>query len=344
MTRIEKLLHVLTPNTAYLIADPIDIFYLTGQNVSSGILVVGKKSFLLVDGRYFESCKKSSPIPVYLIKEGLLFELVKDSLIVDQDHITYGAYLKLAETAKKAGITIRAEKSLLKSLRAIKNKEEIALLKEASELGLQGFDYAASLLKEGITELEIACELEYFWRKKGAQGVAFEPIIAFGANSAMPHYRASNATLKRDDIALIDIGVKWKHYHSDMTRVVFFGNPNSKLKEIHAVVKKALDAALNELRPGVALKEIDGAARNLIVKHGYGEYFTHSLGHGVGLEIHEFPIIKSALPIGDVLLKAGMVVTIEPGIYIPKLGGVRLEDTVVITVNGYENLTTRDYA
>lgn len=341
MIRIEKLVQSIPLNTAVLVTNPIDIYYLTGLTLSAGSLVVRHEgSFLLVDGRYIEACKESSPVPAYLTEEGKLFQRIQGTLIVDQDQISYGAYLKLEEEAKKAGVKLKALSSFVTPLRAIKDANEIALLKEAADLGSEGFDFASSLLKEGITEEEVACELDCFWRKKGSQGVAFEPIIAFGANSAMPHYRASTTALKRGDIALIDIGVKWKHYHSDMTRVVFFGEVDPKLKTIHAVVKQAVEAALSRLKPGILSGDLDLAARQVIVDAGYGDNFTHNLGHGVGLEIHEFPFLKKG---SSIPLQEGMVVTIEPGIYLPHLGGVRLEDTVVITKDGYENLTKRDY-
>lgn len=343
MKRIKKLLQLMGPKQAYLITKPVDIYYLTGLDISTGSLVLAQDHcFLLVDGRYFEACKKNSPIPVYLTKEGLFFELIKDkdTLVVDGDHTSHSSFLKLQESGKN----IQSTKSLTEALRAIKDSEEIRLLKEASNLGLEGFDHALTLLKTGITEAEVAYELEYFWRKKGSQGVAFEPIIAFGANSAMPHYRAGNGVLKEGDIVLIDIGVKKNHYHSDMTRVYFWGQVNPKLHEIHQIVEEAIRSALSKVKAGVLVKEVDATARKLITDRGYGNYFTHSLGHGVGLEIHEYPWVKSGSPFGDVSLEEGMVITIEPGIYLPELGGVRLEDTVIVKKNGYENLTERVYA
>lgn len=347
MTRIEKLLKVIEKNQACLITHPVDIFYLTGMNVSAGTLIVSHEiSALIVDGRYFEACQRDCKIPVFLAKEGLLFNLIKgiDALIIDQDNTSYAAFLKWSESAKNAGINILPKENLVKGLRIIKDASEIDLLKKASGLGLEGFDFAKSFLRPGIKEREIAAELEYFWRKKGSEGVAFDPIIAFGANSAMPHYRAGDAALKDGDLVLIDIGVTKDHYHSDMTRVVFFGSPVPELKTIHGVVENAVKAALAIVRPGTFLKDLDAAARAVLAKAGYEAYFTHSLGHGIGLEIHEYPLVKAQAPYGNVCLEEGMAITIEPGIYLPGIGGVRLEDTVIITKTGYENLTERDYA
>lgn len=211
-------------------------------------------------------------------------------------------------------------------------------MREAAELGCQGFDYIVSLLKENVQESDLALALEFYWRKKGAQGVAFDPIIAFGENSALPHYRAQEVRLKNNQIVLMDIGVRYRHYHSDMTRVVFKGEVEDELLKIRDIVEEASMRALSILKPGVSIAEVDLAARSYIESKGYGPYFTHSLGHGVGLQIHEFPFLRKSSPHN---LQEGMVITIEPGIYLPKLGGVRLEDTVSITATGFENFTTR---
>ena len=347
MTRIEKLLKYIDRNQACLVTQPIDIFYLTGMDVSLGTLIISHEMLaLLVDGRYFEACKKDCRIPVFLAKEGLLFELIKgaETLVIDQDNTSHAAFLKWSDSAKNAGIKILPKENLVKHLRIIKDSSEIDLLKKASSLGLEGFHFVKSLLKPGIKERDIAAELEYFWRKKGSEGTAFDPIIAFGANSAMPHYRACEAILKDGDIVLIDIGVKKEHYHSDMTRVIFFGTPDPRLKTVHSIVEKALKAALALLKPGTLLKDLDFAAREVIAKAGYEGFFTHSLGHGIGLEVHESPFLKAQDPYGNVRLQEGMAITIEPGIYLPGIGGVRLEDTVILTKSGFLNLTELDYA
>lgn len=342
-----------------LIEDLIDIYYLTGLNLSAGKLLVSLKgACLIVDNRYFELCQKASPFPVLTDPPNLEVHLASPdfsyvkALGFDSDKTTYKNYQQLEKLIENVGKSTQNPHLLklfpidnpLKSLRAIKDHEEIALLREAAILGSLGFDYVCSLLKEGISEKEIALELEIFWKRRGGKTVAFEPIIAFGANSSMPHYRAGDQKLMKGDIVLIDIGVNYRHYHSDMTRIAFFGNANPQLLSIHALVQKAQQAALAHCRPGILVGELDRIARDIIASHGYGQNFTHSLGHGVGLQIHEFPTIKNIPPFKDTILKSGMVITIEPGIYLPNLGGVRIEDTVVITEDGYENLTKRDIA
>lgn len=339
---------------ALLVEDAINLFYLTGLELSSGkLLIHSKGAELLVDGRYFESCKKNSPFPVKLLDPPAFEALLKSPDFSDihklgfdtekTSYKTYEALQKIIKSLAKDGrqIELFPIEAPLKQQRAIKNQEEIQILREAASLGSQGYDFVCSLLKEGMSEQECAVELEIFWKKRGSKAMAFDPIIAFGANSSMPHYRAGKEILRSGHAVLIDIGVNFKHYHSDMTRVVFFGKPETRLLAIHAIVQKAQQAALKLCRPGVTLGELDQAARNVIAEKGYAEYFTHSLGHGVGLDIHEYPTVKNTPPFASISLAAGMVITIEPGIYLPGVGGVRIEDTIVINEAGYENLTLR---
>lgn len=335
MNRIQKFTELFTKEgcDAFLITDPVDLFYLTGLDLSAGTLVLKpSESVLLVDGRYLEVCRKDSPVPVALKSERPLKDVLNGvkSCGIESEVTIVASYLEL-----KKELPIEP-KSLLGRIRAIKNPSEIAALQKAADLGCLGFDYVCSLLKEGVTEKELAFELEFFWRKQGAEGVAFDPIIAFGENSSMPHYRAGSTRLKLGDIVLIDIGVKLDHYHSDMTRTLFFGKGNPELEKIFAIVKEAQERALSVLKDGITAGEADSAARSFIASKGYGENFCHSLGHGVGLQIHEFPLLRKD---SQVILQEGMVVTIEPGIYVAGLGGVRIEDTVLITNNGYKNLT-----
>lgn len=326
---------------ALLITDPTDIFYLTGQVVSTGKLLLKQgRNILFVDSRYFESCRASSPTEVVLAPPAVYTHFVEgvDKLGIDSEKTSLQAFYDLETSLKSTSISILPLISPVRQLRAIKDAEEIDLLRQAAKLGSEGFDHVLSLLVEGITEAELALAVEIFWRKKGASKVAFDPIIAFGEHSSMPHYRAGKAKLKSDDTVLIDIGVVLNHYHSDMTRTVFFGKPPPGIARIRAVVEEAAGKALSMLKPGVAIADLDDIARQHIADNGYGDYFTHSLGHGVGLEIHEFPTVRRS---ASGVLEAGMVITIEPGIYIPKLGGVRIEDTVLITTDGHENLTNR---
>lgn len=335
---------------ALFIEDPIDILYLTGMQVSTGIIIIlPEKALFILDGRYIEAGKKQSPCPVLLLKSDLFttmdtdaeFQKVKQ-LGFNTETTSYQKYLDFKKKADQRGITLIPWKAPLRELRLIKDAEEIAYLKQAADLGTEGFYFLCHHLKEGMSEQEAAFELEFFWKKSGAQGLAFEPIIAFGANSSMPHYRPGKTQLKKGDAVLIDIGVVLDHYHSDMTRVVFFQEVDPIIRNIYEIVAEAQLNALKICHPGTTLGQLDDAARKWIESKGYGEYFSHGLGHGVGLEIHEFPSIKRIPEMENIPLQEGMVLTIEPGIYLPGNGGVRIEDTIVITKHGHENLSAAD--
>lgn len=342
LRRIHQLKSSLESCDAILIEKEVDLFYLTGLKISAGSLLMhAGGACLLVDGRYFELCRKSAPVEVILSDQTPLSKAISklDIMVLgfDADATTYQRFMELQAFSLK----LLPVDSPVRRLRMIKDIEEISLLRQSAALGAEGFDFVASLLHEGITENEAAQELEIFWKRRGGKGVAFEPIIAFGSNSAMPHYRSANTVLKGGMNALIDIGVNYKNYLSDMTRVLFSGDPDPKMREIYSLVAQAQKAALDLCKPGTSIGQVDRAARELIAQHGYGNFFTHSLGHGVGLEIHEPPTLKQKHPYDAMPLESGMCITIEPGIYLPGLGGVRLEDTIVITDNGYENLTNR---
>lgn len=337
-----------------IVEDPIDLFYLSGMQLSRGILVIyAQECCLFVDSRYLEICKENAPCTVLsdeILDEWLASEKLMASFHIgfDSSKTSYSRYFfwdkKFEALAQKLDLQNQAIlvplEAPITALRSIKDPCEIALLQKAADLGSLGYDFIVENLRVGITEIELAIELDIFWKRKGSQGFAFDPIIAFGPSSSMPHYTARDHPLSLGDIVLIDIGVKLNHYHSDMTRTVFFGKPDKKLVEIYDIAHEAQVRALELCRPGIPLVELDRAAREYISSMGYGKAFSHSLGHGVGLEIHEFPFIRKANT-ADVL-QEGMVITIEPGIYLPKVGGVRLEDTVAITKDGYENLTKRE--
>lgn len=355
--RLEKLQRLLkeVPCDGFIVEDPINLYYLTGLQLSVGTLIIHfNGAHLLVDSRYFELSKAASPVPVLLttpqektVIDLLLGECLEiKTLAFSSDSTSYKRYLDLQncvhvinEPIPTRQLTLVPVNNLVKQLRGIKDTEEISCMRDAANLGTQGFGFVCSLLKEGISEAEVARELEIFWKQRGSKTIAFDPIIAFGANSSMPHHRAGQVKLKKGDTVLVDIGVNYQHYHSDMTRVVFFQGADPRILKIYEIVKEAQGAALTLCRPGTLIGDLDRAARDLIASYGYGDNFTHSLGHGIGLEIHEWPILRNIPHMKEVPLQSGMILTIEPGIYLPGIGGVRLEDTVVITEHGHENLT-----
>lgn len=350
--RLQKLQDILKQLSydGLLVEDPVNLYYMTGISLTSGFLLVHPLgAHLVVDNRYYELCQKSSPFPVLLSEKNSLNNILRSSefgspkaIAFDSENTSYKRYQELENLMEEIGAcSLLPATNPIKKLRMIKDPEELAILREAADLGSQGFDYVCTLLKEGVTEAQVACELEIFWKRRGSQSVAFDPIIAFGANSSMPHYRAGNTSLKRGMAVLIDIGVNLNHYHSDMSRVVFFGEPDGKLQEIYRIVEKAQKDAIQFCRPGLLVSELDQFARSYIAGLGYGENFSHALGHGIGLEIHETPIIRNKTPFKETSLEAGMVITIEPGIYLPDKGGIRIEDMILITPEGIENLTKR---
>jgi len=353
--RIKRLQQALKKQAvdAMIIDDLTNILYLTGLDLSLGrIIVTQRAARLIVDSRYIEKTQKLSPIAVMLRSEDTLKRLFNEkpfqkveTVAFDRETTTVDAYRQLQHAFRQLrkhysnrNFQLKALPNLVRQLRSIKDSEEIKALKEAANLGSEGFDYVLTLLKKGVTEQEIAIELEIFWKRKGSKALAFDSIIAFGPHTSMPHYQPGAYSLKKGQAVLIDIGVNYRHYNSDMTRVVFLGKPPKKILEIYDIVLEAQEAALALCRPGTAIADLDIVAREFIDSKGYGEQFSHNLGHGVGLDVHELPNIRRS---EKKVLEAGMVLTIEPGIYLADIGGVRLEDTVLITEKGHENLTKR---
>jgi len=320
-----------------LIENPLDLFYLTGLQLSLGILaVLPTKVKLFVDGRYIEFAKKNSPFPVELLSQEAVSSFLSPvkTLVFDSYSTTILRYDQLKKL--HAGILLGVSQPL-KELRLIKDAAELKLMKKSAAVVWKGFEHIRRILKVGVTEKELALSFEMFCRKHGAEKLSFDPIIAFGKNSAYPHYRAGDVKLKKDQVVLIDIGVVVDHYHSDMTRTVFFGKPDPRLVLLETVVKKAHAAALVLCKSGTKVGDVDKAARSVVEKSGLQELILHSLGHGIGLETHEFPRLKYQGDDQNVILQEGMVITIEPGLYLPGTGGIRYEDTIVITSKGYTN-------
>jgi Xaa-Pro aminopeptidase len=345
-SRIQYLQHELKHSglDAYLIERPLDIFYFTGLKFSAGKLLVGAKDCtLLVDSRYLQMAKEKSPCPCFLDSAEQLDSFCQShdikQLGFDGQHTSYDHFLRLGQLQKKGDqkVALVPATAVLKSIRSIKDEGEISKMKASAALLWKGFEQISSALKKGVTEKELSKAFELFCLESGADGLSFEPIIAFGPNSAMPHYRSQDVPLKEGDVVLIDIGIVFESYHSDMTRVLFFKTEDPYLSSLYSIVKRAQRSALESCRPGKTLKQIDLAARKVFKEEGVEELFLHSLGHGIGLETHEYPKLRFDGEDRDVVLKSGMVFTVEPGLYMPGKGGIRYEDTIVITSTGYEN-------
>ncbi len=352
--RLEKLRSELASLKvdALVIERPLDLAYLTGLKLSAGkLLVHSKETLLAVDGRYRDHAQKQAPVPVIdATKKALLGAFDRPSwkkvrtVGFDAHAFSYKDYLTwkalLAATKKARRITTAFKLKPLDhpilNLRLIKDEAELRLIEKSAALLWKGFQKIKASLREGMSEQELAVAFEMYCKKEGASSLSFDPIIAFGSNSAFPHYVTGKRRLKRGDLVLIDIGVIVDGYASDMTRVLFFGPSSPRLKKIFSVVKKAQEAALALCKPGVRGSALDAAARAVMAAEGWEEHYLHTLGHGIGLEVHEPPRLSIHHP--DVILKPGMVVSIEPGLYFPNLGGARYEDMVIITSSGHRNL------
>ncbi|MBI2811272.1 MAG: aminopeptidase P family protein [Candidatus Melainabacteria bacterium] len=327
-----------------IIENPLDLFYFTGLKVSVGKLLVHKDdAILLVDGRYLQMAEENSPFKVFPDIPDKFNAFCTQHRIhqlgFDPVHTSYEHFLHL----KKLGYKLVPISSLFKNARLIKDASEITAMKKSAALLWKGFNFIRTSLKKNITEKELSKKFEIFCLERGADKLSFEPIIAFGPNSAMPHYRSQNARLREKDHVLIDIGVVLNGYHSDMTRVIFPKKADPYISHLYTIVRRAQTSALACCRPGVKLKELDIAARKVFRDEKVEPLFVHSLGHGIGLETHEFPRLKYNNDDKDILLQPGMVFTVEPGLYVPGKGGVRYEDTVVITEKSYTNFYPKNY-
>lgn len=326
---------------AFFVENALDLFYFTGCQMSAGkLLVTANDAFLIVDGRYFEACKARCHFPVLKAEDKPLPDLLQGIKVVAFD-ATVMTYQQVTDLQKMAAhIKLHPLGGVLQKLRSIKEPAELEALRVSAKYAVAGFHFLQTLIKEQVSEKELAQALEIFWKQQGSQALSFDPIIAVGANSAMPHYRAGQGKVEPGKHVLCDIGVQFNHYHSDMTRIVYCGQPDPKILEIEEIVVEAYLKAEAICRAGVTAGELDRAARGHITSKGYGEQFTHSLGHGVGLEIHEYPLLRDRPSLGEVVLQAGMVITLEPGIYLPGIGGVRFENTVIVQKHGCEVITS----
>jgi len=320
-----------------------NIRYLCGFTGSDGAVIISRKeSFFLTDSRYWTQSEeevKGSQIVHYRKKmEGifsLLFDLKLRKIGFESAFLSFSAHQFLIERLPPEARLIPLEEEI-KNIRAPKDKQELGLLRTSIEIASKAYLEILKLLKEGVVEREAALEMEWSMKRKGAEALAFDIIIASGKRSALPHGKASSKRVEKGDFILIDFGSEFQGYHSDQTRTVVCGGPSSEQQKIYRIVKEAHDKAIERVRPGIPIGEVDGAARDHIRNEGYGEYFGHGLGHGIGLAVHEDPVVNSE---NKGLVQEGMVFTIEPGIYIPDWGGVRIEDMVLVTPHGAEPLT-----
>ena len=320
-----------------------NIRYLCGFTGSDGAFgITRKESFFLTDSRYWTQADeevKGCRIVHYKKKmEGilsLLSDLRLKKIGFESTALPFSAFQSLSEKLADGAKLVPLEEEI-KNLRAVKDAYELTLIRKAIDISSEAFSHVTEILKEGVVEREVALGMECFMKRNGADELGFDIIIASGKRSALPHGKASGKRIEKGDLILIDFGSGFQGYHSDQTRTVVCGRPSSEQRKIYQIVKEAHDKAIEKVRPGVAAGEVDGAARNHIRSRGYGDYFGHGTGHGIGLAVHEDPTINSE---NKGPIQEGMVCTIEPGIYLPDRGGVRIEDMVLVTAHGAEVLT-----
>lgn len=272
--------------------------------------------------------------PWDLIKSHLNLSKDEQKIAVEKSHITLERFEKLSSLSPSLTFVSADEK--LNELRMIKDEDEIPVLREAAKLADFGVEVGMNAIKKGKTEMEILAEIEFELKKKGIRDMSFSTLVLSGKNSASPHGTPGNNQIKEGDFVLFDLGVILDGYCSDITRTCVFGSPNDKQEEIYEAVHNGQLAAVEMCKPGVEIGRVDQTARGIIAKKGYGDYFIHRIGHGLGIEVHEYPSMTSE---NKELLQEGMTFTIEPGIYVPEIGGVRIEDDLLITKNGVEVLT-----
>lgn len=343
--KILKISQNLKENEALLISSDITRQYLTGFKSSAGeLLITNKKAVLLIDSRYFEKASATiKDIEVLLLKnkfkqvEEFLTEANITELYCETTQISLNEYQKLKN--KFAFITLLDDDKfdlILNEMRAVKSAEELDFIRYAQKLTDDTFLHILNFIKEGKAEKETALEMEYFIRDKGSDGIAFDFIVVSGKNSSLPHGVPTDKVFEIGDFITMDFGARYNGYCADMTRTVVVGGLTNEQIKVYNTVLSAQNAALLSIKSGAPCKDIDKIARDIISNAGYGEYFGHALGHSIGLFVHETP---SCSPKSNDILKTGNLMTVEPGIYIPQKFGVRIEDLVVVTDDGYENLT-----
>lgn len=324
-----------------LIVSPENRRYFTGFNASDGFLFITKSgSVFLTDSRYIEAAKDKIICCEVEEQKGKLMDYAKrfncKVLAVEADRLTVTQLKNLRKALHGIKLTTVGTDKIIDSFRAVKNEAEIENICKAQRIAEAAFDHILGFIKVGVTEKEVALELDHYMLSHGADSLSFETIAISGANTSKPHGVPTDKKIEHGDFVTMDYGAVVNGYHSDMTRTVAVGAASDEQKKIYKIVFEAQLAVLRVLKNGVKCSDADKAARDVITEAGYGEYFRHSAGHGVGIEIHEKPFIS---PKSTATLRSGNVVTDEPGIYIPGKFGVRIEDMALITENGCKNLT-----
>lgn len=345
MNNLQKCLAEQGNGYSALIISPENRKYFTGFDSSDGYLIVSAdRAVFITDGRYIEAAENQiTNCEVKLLGRpypqisGILDEMGCKHLLVESTRMTVSVYNSLKGVLKNISIsTDTTLDAIINTLRSIKTEDEVEQIIKAQRIAEDALAHIFKFIKPGVTEKQVALELDFYMLRHGGEGLSFETIVVSGANSSMPHGVPGNKKIENGDFVTMDFGTIVGGYHSDMTRTVAVGFATDEMKNVYNTVLNAQNNCLAKIKAGVSLKDGDEFTRSVIRNAGYGEYFTHSTGHGVGVEIHEFPNLS---PISNGELQAGNIVTVEPGIYIPGKFGVRIEDMAYITPDGCRNLT-----
>lgn len=339
---------------AAVICSPSNLYYFTGFTGGEAFFAMllngsgekhgstGPAGYVITDSRYYEQVEKECP-GITLIRLGnkgyaeavkeLLSGMEKGGNAAIEGDMDISQYLKLCEACD--GFKFQVKDDGIKSLRMVKDESELGKISKAEQIGDAAFSYIIEKIKPGMTEEEISFELEFYMKRHGAAKLSFDTIVASGVNSSMPHAKATGRQIENGDFITMDFGCVYQGYCSDMTRTVAVGKPTEEMKKVYQIVLDAGKRAMEQIEEGKKCSYIDSLARDYIKEKGYGDYFGHGLGHSVGLDVHEEPRFSPKCGTG---LKENMVITVEPGIYLPGRFGVRIEDLVAVTKNGFNNL------
>jgi Xaa-Pro aminopeptidase len=327
---------------ALLVTRREDVRYLSGFTGSAGSLLIGAgKPCLITDFRYkLQVAKETSGVDIVIQKKDFFsalrdvsFEQRLKTLWFEESALTVEELKKL----RKIGLKVHGHREMLRLLRMQKDRDELISLRKAIRRAEISFLELLRYIKPGVTERELGLTLEFLMREKGARKAAFDTIVASAGNGAMPHASVSNRRLRKNDLVTIDFGAEADGYYCDITRTLSVGKPTVRQREIHQLVLNAQEACVQSIRPGISCKAVDAVAREIITRAGHGAHFGHGTGHGIGLMVHEGPSVS---PLSKDQVEHGMVFTVEPGVYIPGWGGVRIEDMVLVTEQGKKVLTS----
>lgn len=345
MQRVKNVQSVLTDKgiEALLVTNMYNVRYLANFTGTTGLVFITQNdAYFVTDFRYTDQAAEEAKGFEIVKNTGSIYQEVANiakkekigKIGFEAENITFSTYETINKMLPSELVPV---KGIVEKLREVKTEDEIVLIKKAIEITEKAYDYILGFVKPGVTEIQVANELDFYMREEGASGISFDTIVASGVRSAMPHGVASSKEIEEGDMVTIDFGCYYEGYVSDMTRTFAVGDPGSQLKEIYEIVYQANKKVNEQAKAGMTGAELDAVARDYITEHGYGEEFGHTTGHGIGLEVHEGPAISFR---NENKLVVNNVITNEPGIYVSGLGGVRIEDDLVIKENGNEVLMT----